>query len=99
GDTNGIVGRFFEVPPAGEPVEAQLKKLFAANPALENLGSKPNAKFDDDPRDTTPPAAMVLLLSKIIDTHVLSASSTDVLLGSMERCITGLKRLRGMLPP
>lgn len=99
GDTNGIVGRFFEVPPAGEPVEAQLKKLFAANPALENLGSKPNAKFDDDPRDTTTPAAMVLLLSKIIDAHVLSASSTDVLLGSMERCITGLKRLRGMLPP
>lgn len=99
GDTNGIVSRFFEVQPAAESVEEQLKKLIAANPALENLSTKPNAKFDDDPRDTTTPNAMVLLLSKIVDAHVLSASSTDVLLGSMERCITGLKRLRGMLPP
>jgi hypothetical protein len=27
------------------------------------------------------------------------AAGTEVLLGSMERCVTGLKRLRGMLPP
>ena len=99
GDTNGIVGRFFDLPPSEESVDAQLKKLFAVNPALGDLANKPNAKFDDDPRDTTSPEAMVKLLSKILDTHVLSASSTDVLLGAMERCITGLKRLRGMLPP
>lgn len=99
GDTNGIVGRFFNLPPSGESVEVQLKKLFVANPALEDLANKPNTKFDDDPRDTATPDAMVMLLSKIQGGHILSASSTDVLLGAMERCITGLKRLRGMLPP
>ena len=40
-----------------------------------------------------------MLLSKIVDAHILSAASTEVLLGSMQRCITGLKRLRAMLPP
>jgi len=99
GDTNEIVGRFFDLPPSEESVDAQLKKLFAVNPELGNLANEPNAKFDDDPRDTTTPDAMIMLLSKIQDAHVLSASSTDVLLGAMERCITGLKRLRGMLPP
>ena len=99
GDTNGIVGRFFDLPPSEESVDAQLKKLFAVNSTLATLSSDPNAKFDDDLRDTTTPDAMVMLLSKIEDRHVLSASSTDVLLGAMERCITGSKRLRGMLPP
>jgi beta-lactamase class A len=99
GDTNGIVGRFYGLPPGGEPVEAQLKKLIAADPGLGDLENKPNAAFDDDPRDTATPKAMVLLLSKIVDAHVLSPAGTEVLLGSMERCVTGLKRLRGMLPP
>ncbi len=98
GDTNGIVGRFFGVSSANGTVEAQLKQAVAANPALEALGDKPNASFDDDPRDTATPESMVLLLTKIIEGHALSAASTDVLLGSMERCITGLKRLRGQLP-
>jgi beta-lactamase class A len=99
GDTNGIVGRFFGLPAGGEPVEAQLKKLAAADPTLDDQGTKPNPKFDDDPRDSSTPKAMVQLLAKIADGHVLSPASTQVLLGSMERCTTGLKRLRGMLPP
>jgi beta-lactamase class A len=98
-DTTGIVRRFFALPPSAESLDAQLQKLFAANPSLADLLGKPNPRFDDDPRDSTTPDAMLLLLSKIVDAHVLSASSTDVLLGSMERCITGLKRLRGRLPP
>lgn len=98
GDTNGIVGRFAGLPPSSESVELQLKKLIAANPDFQDLDSKPNAKFDDDPRDTTTPKAMVLLLSKIVDAHILSPVSTEVLTGSMQRCITGLKRLRAMLP-
>jgi len=98
GDTNEIVGRFFGVSPANGSVEEQLKKAIAANPALEGLEDKPNPSFDDDPRDTATPGSMVLLLTKIVEGHALSAASTDVLLGSMERCITGLKRLRGELP-
>ncbi len=99
GDTNGIVGRFFGLPASAESVDMQLKKLIAAHPELEQLDNGPNARFDDDPRDTTTPKAMVALLSKIVDAHILSAASTEVLLGSMQRCITGLKRLRAMLPP
>jgi len=99
GDTNGIVGRFFGLPASSESVDSQLKKLVATNPDLALLDSKPNAQFDDDPRDTTTPKAMVVLLSKIVGAHILSAASTEVLLGSMQRCITGLKRLRAMLPP
>ena len=99
GDTNGIVRRFYALPPSAESVDAQVRKAFAADPSLQDLTTKPNPRFDDDPRDSTTPDAMLLLLSKIADAHVVSASSTDVLLGSMERCITGLKRLRGRLPP
>lgn len=98
GDTNEIVARFFGVPLDKGSVDEQVKQAIAANPALETLGEKPNPGFDDDPRDTATPASMALLLAKIVDGHVLSAGSTDVLLGAMERCITGLKRLRGQLP-
>jgi beta-lactamase class A len=98
-DTIGIVRRFFALPATAESLDAQLQKLFAANPSLAELGSKPNDAFDNDPRDSTTPAAMVVLLSKIVGAHLLSPSSTEVLLGSMQRCITGLKRLRGRLPP
>jgi beta-lactamase class A len=99
GDTNGIIGRFFELPPSGDSVEVQLNRLQAVNPALEELGTKPNAKFDDDPRDTASPESMIELLTKIKGGHLLTANSTDVLLGAMQRCITGKKRLRGLLPP
>jgi beta-lactamase class A len=99
GDTNDIVARFFGLTSGEQSVDEQIKKAFAANPALADQDEKPNPAFDDDPRDTTTPRAMVLLLSKIVEGHVLSTSSKDVLLGSMGRCITGLKRLRGMLPP
>ena len=93
GDTNDIVGRFYGLSPADGPVGAQLEKAFAANSTI-----KASASFDDDARDTATPRSMVLLLSKIAAGHALSPGSTDVLLGSMERCTTGLKRLRGQLP-
>jgi beta-lactamase class A len=94
GDTNGIVGRFYGLSPANGTVEAQLAKMSTASSIVA-----PSAAFDNDPRDTTTPRAMISLLSKIADGHALSSASTEVLLGSMERCITGLKRLRGQLPP
>ena len=94
GDTNGVVGRFYGLSAANGSVQAQLTQMLAAHSPLE-----PNAAFDDDARDTATPRSMVLLLSKIAAGQALSPGSTDVLLGSMERCITGLKRLRGQLPP
>lgn len=97
GDTAGIIGRFYMVPP-GEAVVPYVTKALAADPGLEDRASAPDAKYGDDPRDTTTPEAMVKLLSRIVDDHVLSAGSTDVLLGAMERCSTGPKRIKGMLP-
>ena len=99
GDTNGIVSRFFAFQPSSESVDAQLQKLFVGNPSLAEPDSKPNPEFDNDPRDSATPDAMVILLTKILDARILSPSGTEVLLGAMERCVTGLKRLRARLPP
>lgn len=97
GDTAGIIGRFYLVPP-GEAVVPYVTKALAADPGLEDRVSAPDAAYSDDIRDTATPQAMVSLLSRIANDHILSASSTEVLLGAMERCTTGPKRLKGLLP-
>ncbi len=51
-----------------------------------------------DLRDSTTPQAMVRLLSGLHRGDWLSDSSRAVLLGAMERCLTGKRRIRGMLP-
>ena len=51
-----------------------------------------------DLRDSTTPQAMVRLLSGLHHGEWLSDSSRAVLLGAMERCVTGKRRIRGMLP-
>lgn len=97
GGTAEIIRRFYQLPP-GEPLQVQLARTLAAHPELNGADDRPNSKFDDEPQDTATPAGMVLLLTKIIDGHVLSPSSTDVLMSAMGRCKTGMKRLRGRLP-
>lgn len=51
-----------------------------------------------DLRDSATPLAMVQLLAGLQQGRWLSASSRAVLLGAMERCVTGKRRLRAMLP-
>ena len=51
-----------------------------------------------DVRDSATPAAMVRLLSGLYQGQWLSTSSRTVLLGAMERCLTGKRRIRGLLP-
>lgn len=51
-----------------------------------------------DPRDSTTPLAMVQLLSGLYRGEWLRASSRAVLIGAMERCITGKRRIPAMLP-
>lgn len=51
-----------------------------------------------DVRDSATPQAMVALLSGLYQGKFLSASSRRVILGAMERCKTGTRRIRGMLP-
>nr|WP_082826048.1 class A beta-lactamase [Croceicoccus estronivorus] len=51
-----------------------------------------------DPRDSATPHAMVQLLSGLYKGRWLSQASRDVLIGAMERCITGKRRIRALLP-
>ncbi len=51
-----------------------------------------------DPRDSATPMAMVRLLSGLYSGRWLSPSSRQVLLGAMERCVTGKRRIPALMP-
>lgn len=55
-------------------------------------------KYLNDPRDTATPEAMVELLGRLYQGKLLSAGSTDFLLGIMKDTFTGQNRLRAGLP-
>tara|TARA_B100000686_G_scaffold326620_1_gene384641 strand:+ start:363 stop:1304 length:942 start_codon:yes stop_codon:yes gene_type:complete len=56
-------------------------------------------KFLNDPRDSTTPKSMVILLEKLQSGSLLSVETTAALLKIMEQCASGNQRLRGLLPP
>lgn len=58
-----------------------------------------NSNLPGDPRDTTTPSAMLQLMRTLLLGDVLTPSSRTRLIGWMERCTTGLRRLRDGLPP
>lgn len=58
-----------------------------------------NTNEPNDPRDTTTPRAMVQLMNQVLAGRVLSPASRDRLIGWMQACETGKKRLRAGLPP
>jgi len=51
-----------------------------------------------DIRDSATPRDMVRLLSGLYQGKWLSASSRDVIIGAMERCRTGTRRIPGLMP-
>lgn len=51
-----------------------------------------------DPRDSATPLAMAQFLTGIYQGRWLSSSSRDFLISTMERCVTGKRRIRGQLP-
>ena len=57
-----------------------------------------NANFNSDPRDTSTPAAMSMLLQQIWNRDILSEESSALLIDIMYRCQTGEGRLKGVLP-
>lgn len=95
-DTAGLLRDFFGLGPG--PFPDALAAAVAKNPALEQLGERPNPAFDDDVRDTSTPLAMAALLDRIQSGRALSAASTQVLVDIMTRCRTGVGRLKGLLP-
>ncbi len=95
-NTAGLLRDFFSLPPG--PFPAALEAGFKADPDLESKGSRPNARFDDDPRDTSTPRAMATLLNRVFTGKALSPASTKLMIATMERNRTGNARIRGRLP-
>lgn len=56
-------------------------------------------RFNDDPRDTAQPDAMLALLEKIYRRELHKPETAELLLDIMRRCQTGQARIKGMLPP
>lgn len=83
---------------ADNPIAAfdSLEKGISAEKAKEN-----SRKADSDPRDTATPDGMTNLLFKIYqpESRLLSPASRTLLLDILDRCETGLGRLKGALPP
>ena len=57
------------------------------------------AAFAADPKDTSTPAAMAMLLETIWKGKALSDQNTEFLLDVLLRVETGKERLKGLLPP
>ena len=55
-------------------------------------------EFDRDPKDTATPNAFASLLARLYLGELVSQDSTALLLDIMERCMTGVNRLKGLLP-
>jgi beta-lactamase class A len=71
----------------------------AAGQTTRTQQDSANKAFDKDPRDTTTPEAMAMLLQKIWRKEAVSAQSTQLLLDIMTRSTTGALRIKGLLPP
>ncbi|MBB4632057.1 class A beta-lactamase [Sphingosinicella soli] len=96
-DTNRLLRDFYRL---GEgPLTEAFETAAKADPALLTKGSRPDAAFDADPRDTSSPAAMAALLTRMFAGKALSAESTKAFTAIMERCRTGMARLPGRMPP
>jgi len=95
-DTAGLLRDFLRLPPG--PFNAVLAQALERDPTLEQLATLPNDSFDNDPRDTSTPEAMSVLLTHIFAGAGLSGPSTDELTAMMGRCRTGETRLKGLMP-
>jgi len=89
-DWMGIVG------PMPGSLEQFRERARAMTPEERRAAAR---RFDDDPRDTATPEAMVALLEHIYRGRVLKRETTELLLDIMRRCRTGEARLKGLLPP
>ncbi|MDC7812312.1 class A beta-lactamase [Sphingomonas koreensis] len=99
-DTARLIYRALGITPGPGTFRENIDRAFAADPSKRDMDQKrlPNIPFNNDPRDASTPEAMVQLLAAIQSGKALSASSTKALIEIMERCITGEKRLKGLLP-
>jgi beta-lactamase class A len=78
------------------PPEELIELLKKIPPEEQKMAAE---AFNKDPRDTTTPEGMALLLKKIWNREILSEESSALFLDIMKRCETGETRIRGILPP
>lgn len=94
-DTAASLERFLKLP------RGPFNKVYQA--ALD-AGQTPDGShtqhpdYDNAPENTTTPRAMATLLTGLFSGRFLSADSTAALMGIMERCRTGVARIRGRMP-
>lgn len=100
GGTGALILRALGVAPGPGNFRERREAAMAADPSIRERNQKriPNKAFNDDPRDASTPEAMLKLLLTIQSGKAMSASSTRTLIEIMERCHTGDKRLKGLLP-
>jgi beta-lactamase class A len=96
-NTAALIRDFFGLPAQLALHQPERAALQASAP--DPRADLPNPAYDDDPRDTSTPDAMLELLRAIGGGTALSTSSTRLLLDILSRCATGDRRLRGLLPP
>lgn len=100
-NTAQLLYRAMGLTPAPGSFQANVRAALQADPALRQRDARdlPNIAFAQDPRDTATPLAMNALIIALRTGKVLKPASTATLLAIMDRCKTGLLRLKGMLPP
>jgi beta-lactamase class A len=87
----------YALPPESEWKPELFQKLYEGTTAESRRASLRN--FHADPRDTSSPEAMVMLLERIYRGESLKSESRALLLDIMDRCQTGKARIKGILPP
>jgi beta-lactamase class A len=99
-NTAGLIMRALDIAPGRGTFRENIERAFAADPSKRERDLKrvPNAPFNADPRDASTPEAMAQLLLAIQTGKALNPASTETLIKIMERCVTGEKRLKGLLP-
>lgn len=85
-DDQSIMAHFRGLPP--DELATVRARAYAPNPA-----------YSDDPQDQATPSGMLDLLARIWRAEGISAAARDLLLPIMQRTTTGLRRIRGRLPP
>jgi beta-lactamase class A len=98
--TSGIIQDGYAISFPSEPNE---RIAFFRERLLENGNPDPPEaarRYDADRRDQGTPAAMTTILQRLYrrDPHLISEGSVEVLFSIMERCKTGVRRIRGNLP-
>lgn len=96
---NLILEEIGQKPAPGLTAAETLARVSPPEPWKKDVSGPKVAGFDEDPRDTSTPEAMAMLLAKLYRGELLSPASRAFLFDVLGRTATGRNRIRGLLPP